>query len=175
MLKLFQKKQKDNFLYAPVEGEIIALENVQDAVFSSGMMGQGLAFRFTGDTIYAPSDGTIVVVAPTKHAVGIQTPSGLEILLHIGMDTVNLQGKGFTLLKDVGDKVKAGMPILKIDREVMNEHGIDLTTPMIVTNSNGKELVIVKEKPVMKQDVVISIIEKRGWIKWRSSKKSITM
>ena len=136
MLNIFKGKNTDNNLYAPVDGETVALEKVPDPVFSEKMMGDGIAFTFEGDTVCAPCDGTISLIADTKHAFGITSDNKAEVLIHIGFDTVNLQGEGFSKLVEQGDKVKKGTPIIRVDRALMKDKGIDLTTPMVVTNSS---------------------------------------
>lgn len=137
MFGLFKKKEVDQHLYAPVNGTCIPLEEVKDPVFAQKMMGDGAAFEFTDDnTIYAPCDGEIMMIANTKHAVGLKAENGAEVLIHIGLDTVNLNGEGFTALKQSGDKVKKGDALIKVDRAFMDEKGMDLTTPMVVTNSS---------------------------------------
>lgn len=142
MFQFFGKKNKEMILYASVTGKKIALEDVPDKVFASKMMGDGVAFQFDGNTIYAPCDGKIVMIANTLHAFGMELANGTELLLHIGLDTVNLNGKGFKKLVEQGDKVKKGTPIIEIDRSVMEEHHIDLTMPMIITNTNGNQFQI---------------------------------
>lgn len=114
MFKLFKKTDDICKLFAPVNGKTIALENVPDKVFASKMMGDGIGFEYEGNTIYAPCDGKITLVANTLHAVGITSENGAEILIHIGLDTVSLNGKGFKKLINQGDKVKKGTPLIEI-------------------------------------------------------------
>lgn len=161
MFKFLKKTNDTCKLFAPVNGKVINLENVPDKVFASKMMGEGVGFSFEGDTIYAPCDGTIILVANTLHAVGISSATGVEILIHIGFDTVNLNGKGFTKLINQGDKVKKGTPLIKIDRKIMEEEKIDLTTPMVVTNSADYNISIInEEKDVTTDEEVISCAKK---------------
>jgi len=129
-------------LSAPVSGETIALEDVPDAVFAEKMMGEGIAFQFEGDTVCAPCDGTVSMIAGTLHAFGITANNDAEILIHIGFDTVNLGGEGFTALVKQGTNVSKGTPIIRIDRTFMAQKGIVLTTPMVVTNSADFDLKI---------------------------------
>lgn len=103
-------------------------------MFSDKIMGDGVAFQYQGDTLYAPCNATIQVVAQTKHAIGMISDEGLEILLHVGVETVNLNGKGFQTLVEEGQHVEVGTPLLKIDRTFMEKEQIDLITPMIMTN-----------------------------------------
>ncbi len=136
MFNIFKKKEIDENLYAPVDGNCINLEDVPDKVFSSKMMGEGVGFTFDSTVVCAPCNGKVTMIANTKHAFGIAGDNGVEVLVHIGLDTVNLQGEGFTTLVQVDKTVKKGTPIIEIDRALMSEKGIDLTTPMIVTNSS---------------------------------------
>lgn len=135
----FFKKKTDPVIYAPVSGTCIPLEQVNDPVFSSKAMGEGCAFIFDGSTIYAPCNAKVIMVPESKHAIGLEADNGLEILIHIGMDTVNLNGEGFTVKTAQNKKVRKGDPLVMIDRAFMSSHNIDLTTPMIVTN--GKPIV----------------------------------
>ncbi|OGX79009.1 PTS glucose transporter subunit IIA [Exiguobacterium sp. SH31] len=123
-------------LYAPMEGDIIPLEQVADPVFSEKMMGDGIAIKPTNGTVVAPANGTIVQVAPTKHAIGIRTEDGAEILIHVGLDTVELSGDPFTVHVTVGDHVDVGHPLLTADLKQIHQAGKDTVTPMIVTNGS---------------------------------------
>lgn len=157
MFKLFKKTDDICKLFAPVNGKTIALENVPDKVFASKMMGDGMGFEYEGNTIYAPCDGKITLVANTLHAVGITSENGAEILIHIGLDTVSLNGKGFKKLINQGDKVKKGTPLIEIDRQFMKEQDINLITPMVVTNVANYEINVIDEgKDVTTEEEVIS-------------------
>lgn len=154
-------KKKENVLAAPVSGRIIPIETVPDQVFAQKMMGDGVAFQYTGNTIAAPSDGTVKMIAETKHAIGLATDAGAEVLIHIGLDTVALNGEGFETAVAVGDKVKKGQTLITIDRGLMQEKGIDLTTPMVVTNANEFKgiNVLIKNGEVAKGDTQVVRIE----------------
>ncbi|TCI21089.1 PTS glucose transporter subunit IIA [Exiguobacterium sp. SL-9] len=119
-----------------MEGDIIPLEEVTDPVFSEKMMGDGIAIMPTNGTVVAPANGTIVQVAPTKHAIGIRTEDGAEILIHVGLDTVELNGAPFTVHVEVDDTVSVGQSLLTADLEQIQRAGKDTVTPMIVTNGN---------------------------------------
>lgn len=138
MLNIFKKKSV--LLFAPVNGKMIPIEEVSDEVFRSKMMGDGVAFILEDDTICAPCDGKVSMIPTTLHAFGMTTKNQTEILIHIGLDTVDLQGAGFEKLVDQGSDVKQGTPILKVDLEFMQRKGIDLTTPMVVTNSSERHV-----------------------------------
>lgn len=126
--------KQEAYLVAPVDGTCVDLSKVPDDMFSDKIMGDGVAFQYQGDTLYAPCNATIQVVAQTKHAIGMISDEGLEILLHVGVETVNLNGKGFQTLVEEGQHVEVGTPLLKIDRTFMEKEQIDLITPMIMTN-----------------------------------------
>ncbi|WP_436340901.1 beta-glucoside-specific PTS transporter subunit IIABC [Lactobacillus johnsonii] len=130
-------------LVSPLDGELLPLSEVKDEVFSSGAMGEGVAIEPSQGVLYAPADGRVVMTFPTGHAIGIKTKDGAEILMHIGMDTVNLQGKGFETLVAKGDEVKAGDELVKFDIDEIHEAGYVVTTPIVVTNSKDYEKVSV--------------------------------
>ena len=150
MFGLFKKKKTDYNIYAPVDGNSIAIENVADKVFASKMLGDGLAFVLEGDKICAPCHGTITTIADTKHAFGIKMHNGMEVLVHVGLDTVNLKGQGFQTRKQVNDKVNPGDVILELNLDIMREHGVNLTTLVIITNDNGYEYVIAEPRENLK-------------------------
>ncbi|MGQ7359255.1 sucrose-specific PTS transporter subunit IIBC [Streptococcus suis] len=122
-------------LVSPLSGDVVALENVNDPVFSSGAMGKGLAVKPTEGIVYAPADAEVTIAFETGHAYGLKTASGAEILIHIGIDTVSMNGNGFEKLVAAGDKVKAGAPLAKFDAAKIAEAGLDDTTMIIVTNT----------------------------------------
>ena len=104
---------------APMDGIVLPLEQLPDETFAAAILGPGCGIEPTGKTVYAPFDGTVNQVASTLHAVGLTSEDGIEILIHVGMDTVEMQGKGFKALVKVGDKVKAGTPLLKVDLDCL--------------------------------------------------------
>lgn len=121
---------------SPVEGDIIKLEDVPDPVFSQKIMGDGIAFSPIDGKIVSPADAKVVNIFPTKHAVGLNTAEGLEILLHIGLDTVNMKGEGFILHVVEGNEVKAGDLLVTCDLELIKEKASSIITPMIITNGD---------------------------------------
>lgn len=125
-------------IYSIVEGKMMSIEDVPDKMFASRLLGDGVAFDFATETIYAPCEGEVLMIAETKHAIGIKTVNNAEILIHIGMDTVNCGGEGFTLLVEVGQRVKPRQAIVKIDRQFFEKQDISLITPMIVTTQESK-------------------------------------
>ena len=133
MFGLFKKKYK---LYAPVKGKVIPLKEVPDEVFAQGMAGDGAAIDSVGDLICAPEDGMLKVVFRTNHAFAMELDNGVELLVHIGLDTVKLGGEGFERLVDEGTRVKKGTPIIKIDREFIKSKGCPLIIPVLITNKD---------------------------------------
>ncbi|WP_214884514.1 MULTISPECIES: beta-glucoside-specific PTS transporter subunit IIABC [unclassified Exiguobacterium] len=123
-------------LSAPLKGEVVSLETVRDEVFSSGAMGKGIAIMPSEGTVYAPFDGEIVTVYPSKHAIGLRSNTGVEVLIHIGIDTVKLNGKYFETLVTDGQKVKEGDSLVRFDMDAIAREGYDTITPIIVTNTD---------------------------------------
>ena len=120
-------------LCAPVTGKVIAMSEVPDPVFSGEVLGKGCAVWPEGDVVYAPVTGEITVTM--GHAVGIKSDDGIEVLVHVGVDTVNLQGKGFTAYAKQGDRVVAGQPVLGIDRKVIADAGYKDCVVLAVSNT----------------------------------------
>ncbi|AND78675.1 MULTISPECIES: sucrose-specific PTS transporter subunit IIBC [Streptococcus] len=125
----------DTTVQAPLSGEVVALENVNDPVFASGAMGQGLAIKPSEDAVYAPADAEVTIAFETGHAYGLKTETGAEILIHIGIDTVSMDGDGFVKNVSAGQKVKAGDKLGSFDSSKIAAAGLDNTTMIIVTNS----------------------------------------
>ncbi|MEQ8154174.1 MAG: PTS glucose transporter subunit IIA [Clostridiaceae bacterium] len=128
----FLKKEVN--IYSPVKGKVVDLEVVPDEMFSRKMLGDGVAIEIHDNIICSPVKGTIRALFPTKHAFLVETKEGVEVLVHIGLDTVDLKGEGFDSLADIDDKVKAGEPVIKVNRELVKEKGFNLITMVIVTN-----------------------------------------
>ena len=122
-------------LSSPLEGKVVPLAEVKDQVFSSGALGKGIAIEPTIGALYAPADGTITTLFPTGHAVGLTTTDGAEVLMHIGMDTVELDGKGFEVFIKQDDQVKRGDLLVKFDLDTIKAAGLSAITPIVVTNT----------------------------------------
>ncbi|EUJ45910.1 beta-glucoside-specific PTS transporter subunit IIABC [Listeria riparia] len=146
-------------LVSPLQGELIPLVNVKDEAFSSGALGKGLGIVPTEGKLFAPASGTVTMVFPTGHALGITTDSGAEILMHVGMDTVQLEGKYFKVHVKQGDKITQGQLLTEFDVEGIRSEGYDITTPIIVTNTNQYlDVMVVDEAEVKPGDRVITLV-----------------
>ena len=136
----FFSRSKRLTIYAPISGKTIDLSEVGDEVFRQKMLGDGIAIIPSGDTIVAPVDGKIAFVMESGHAYGIVTKDGFEVLVHIGIDTVKAEGKGFDVLTKTGAIVKKGEPIAKVDRKWLLEQNYDLTAIIIFPNPGPYQL-----------------------------------
>ena len=130
------EESKEFSLVSPIQGRAFPLSEVADPVFSQKMAGDGVAIDPTGDIVVAPADGELTLVFKTKHAFALTLTNGAEILVHIGIDTVSLKGEGFEQLATEGTNVKAGTPIIKIDRQFIKSKGFSLVTPVLITNTD---------------------------------------
>ncbi|WP_313579105.1 PTS sugar transporter subunit IIA [Lacrimispora sp.] len=128
------EKEREKIL-APVEGTVVPLSEVNDPTFSQEILGKGVAIIPAKGRIVAPADGILTVVFETKHAISITTPEGAEIIVHVGLDTVNLKGEHYTAHKKQGEKVKAGELLLEFDMAAIKEAGYEVITPVIVCNT----------------------------------------
>ncbi len=144
MFKWLQGKKKEIILSAPMTGTLMAVEAIPDQVFSAKMLGDGFAIAPETGEVLSPCAGKVTQIFPTSHAIGIETPEGLEILIHIGIDTVELKGEGFTRLVQAGDTVEAGTPLLSVELEKLTGHGKSLVTPVIITNMDKVESIRVE-------------------------------
>lgn len=154
-------EKKNSVIYAPVTGTLIPLEQVKDVVFSSGTMGKGIAVDPEDGVITAPFDGTVTALYPTKHAVGITSEDGVECIIHVGVDTANLQGKHFEVKVKENQKVKAGDVLLEVDLAAILKEGYSLVTPILVTNSDEYLDVLPNETEGMiaKSEVLLTVIK----------------
>jgi len=136
--KIFKRKQKidQEEFFSPLTGELIPLEKVSDPVFSQKMMGDGVAIIPEEGVLVSPVEGEIIQVFPTKHAIGIKSIAGLEILLHVGLNTVELDRKGFEILVKKGSFVKKGDSLLNFDIPFLKSENKDIVTPLIITNTS---------------------------------------
>ena len=148
----------EGVIQTPIIGDVVALSNVNDPVFSSGAMGQGIAVKPSEDVVYAPADAEVTIVFPTGHAYGLRTANGAEILIHVGIDTVSMNGEGFNHKVNQGDKVKAGDVLGTFDSAKIAAAGLDNTTMVIVTNTADFASVNpVASGSVAKGDAIIEV------------------
>ena len=138
---------KQEVFNAPVAGKVVALEDVDDEVFASGSVGKGVAVKPSEGRVVAPAAGEVTMLFPTGHAVGITTASGAELLIHIGIDTVQLDGKGFTAHVKAGDRVEAGQALIDFDRDLLAREGYDDTVIFIVSNPQSFQDVVRSQAP----------------------------
>ena len=140
-----KKVVKTIMIASPFDGNAAELETAPDEGFAGKMMGDGAIVEPLEDTVKAPVDATVSFVFPTKHAIGLETEDGMEMLLHIGIDTVKLDGKGFEALVEEGAKVKKGDALMKIDRDYIKSHAPSLVSPVLCTDlSDNQKIRIVK-------------------------------
>ncbi|PAD21176.1 beta-glucoside-specific PTS transporter subunit IIABC [Terribacillus saccharophilus] len=153
-------ENNEEVVHAPLSGKLLALEEVPDEVFSSGAMGKGLAIEPSENKVYAPFDGTIVMLAPTKHAIGLRSKSGAEVLIHVGLDTVKLNGSPFTLHVKEGDRVKQGDVLSEFDSEAIEAAGVQTITPIILTNpANYKEIIIDETETTTQGNDLLTVVK----------------
>ena len=152
MFGFFKKKKEEKTqskselkLVAIADGKVKPLSEVPDPVFAEKMAGDGVAIEITSDTIVAPADGELSLVFNTKHAFAMTLENGVELLVHVGLETVSLNGEGFEQLAEAGQKIKAGTPILKVDREFIKSKGLPLITPVLITNVDAVKSITAKE------------------------------
>ena len=151
--KLFNGNKID--ISSPVNGEIVPIENVSDPTFSQEMIGKGVAVQPSDGKFYAPADGKLVALFPTGHAYAMTTNDGAEVLVHIGIDTVKLNGQFYTVNAKQGDDVKKGDLIVEVDLEGVKNAGFDVVTPIIISNSGKFSKIEKKTGSVSAGDTVI--------------------
>ena len=137
--KLFGKSEKvnGNHVYAPLEGQAVAITEVPDPTFAEGMLGNGVAIQPTNGKVYAPCDATVDMMFSTGHAVSLVSDTGIEILIHVGLETVSLEGKPFTVHVANGDKVKKGQLLMEADLEAIKAAGLPTITPVVICNTDN--------------------------------------
>ncbi|MCS4490273.1 PTS glucose transporter subunit IIA [Corynebacterium sp. ES2794-CONJ1] len=148
-------------LSAPFSGAVIPIDQVPDAVFAGGMLGEGFAVvpdeNIETFEVLSPVTGTIATLFKTLHAFALKTDEGLEVLVHIGLDTVELKGEGFSQLAAKGDKVTAGQPIIRVDAAAVRAAGKDLVTPVVMTNKKQVKSVVVNANRASAQDEIATV------------------
>ncbi|MGY0467515.1 beta-glucoside-specific PTS transporter subunit IIABC [Staphylococcus xylosus] len=151
----------ETIVYAPIDGQVVSLSKVDDPIFSEGMMGQGIAIKPESQTVHSPFDGVVSMIAVSKHAIGITSSTGVELLIHVGLDTVQLNGEGFNILVKENDSLQQGQPILKFDKSLLDSKNYDSIIPVIITNSaEFSETIATKESNITTNDELLTIINK---------------
>ena len=145
MFKRFKKKEKAE-IFNPINGTVISIEQVNDQVFSSKAMGDGFAVEPEDNKVYSPINGKVASIFPTKHAIGLVDKEGTEVLVHIGIDTVSLNGKGFDILVSEGDSVTSDTQLANVDFEYLKQEKKETSTMVIFTNLDEKEIDIMTGK-----------------------------
>ncbi len=146
-------------LSTPIVGEVLPLSQIKDDAFSAGLLGKGVAIIPQKGEVVAPADGVVVTLFPTKHAIGLITNDGIEILIHIGMDTVNLQGQYFDAKIKQGDHVKKGQLLMTFDMEKVKEAGYSLVTPVVISNTaEYLDVITTKEKTIKESELLLTVV-----------------
>ncbi len=150
-------KRKPREIKAPIDGMLIELEKVDDEVFSSKMAGDGIAIIPVGDTFTAPIDGLITKIFSTNHAYSIKNKQDLEVLVHIGLETIALKGEGFERLAQEGDEVTAGTPIIKVDLDYIKANAKDIITPILITDESKFDEIDKNDNVVKSGDLIMEV------------------
>ncbi|WP_413382161.1 PTS glucose transporter subunit IIA [Alkalihalobacillus sp. 1P02AB] len=159
-----EKQLKVYALYAPMNGEILPLEQVPDPVFSQKMMGEGFSIIPSDGEVVAPVTGKVIQVAPTKHAIGLITDEGIEVLIHVGLETVALKGEGFTVHVSEGEEVTVGQSLLTVNLSYIKEHAKSEQTIVVITNTDESKYVyesVEENRAILGKTVVMNIQEKQ--------------
>ena len=147
-------------IVSPMKGKVIAQASMKDDAFASGVLGKGAAVLPEEGRVYAPADGVISTLFPTLHAIGIEADGGAELLIHVGLDTVQLNGEGFKAMIAQGDRVKKGQLLLTFDKELIESRGYCLETPVLVTNSDDfLDVVETGAQEIMPGDMLLKVLK----------------
>ena len=150
-------KRKTREVLSPVDGKVVEIESVDDDVFANKMVGDGVAVIPMSNTFCAPIDGTVSKIFSTNHAYSVKSSKDLEVMVHIGLETVALKGEGFERLVNEGDKVKAGEPIIRVDLPYITEHAKDIVTPVIISEESDVQEIEKQIKPVKCGDLLMEV------------------
>jgi len=150
-------KRKVRDIYAPVDGNVVKLESVDDEVFSQKMVGDGVAIMPISGDFTAPIEGIVSKIFSTNHAYSIKSDKDLEVMVHIGLETVALDGKGFTRVASEGDSVKVGDVIIKADLDYIREYAKDIITPIIITDESDTREILKEYSVVKNQDKIMEV------------------
>ena len=155
MFGLFKRKRRE--VFSPIDGQIVDITEVDDEVFSQKMVGDGVAIKPVGDTFCAPIDGVVSKIFSTNHAFSIKSDKDMEVMVHIGLETVALDGKGFERLVQEGDRVTAGDRIIKVDMDYIAEHAKDTITPVIISDESDVKQIEKQLRIVKCGDVIMEV------------------
>ena len=150
-------KRKIREVYAPADGQVVTLESVNDEVFSQKLVGDGVAINPMSNEFTAPIDGVVSKIFPTNHAYSIKSEKDLEVMVHIGLETVSLDGQGFTRIANEGDSVKAGDVIIEADLSFIREQGKDVITPVIIMEESDVKEVDKRLNIVKAGDMIMEV------------------
>jgi len=150
-------KRKQREIFAPVDGQVVALDEVEDELFSQGMAGDGVAIKPVSGIFTAPISGHVSKIFETNHAYSIKSDKDLEVMVHIGLETVALKGRGFERLIQEKERVKAGDPVIKADLAYLEKHAKDTITPVIVMEESDVKTIKKKFKIVKSGDVIMEV------------------
>jgi PTS system beta-glucosides-specific IIC component len=138
----------------------VKLEDIEDQAFNSGALGLGIAIEPTEGEVFAPVSGSVTSLFPTHHAIGITSDEGAEILIHVGMDTVRLEGEHFTAHVKQGDRIERGQKLISFDIEKIKEAGYPLTTPVVVTNASSYDVEVTAPAALTTDDLILELVSK---------------
>jgi len=150
-------KRKTREILSPVDGKVIEIEQVDDEVFANKMAGEGVAVIPVSDTFCAPIEGVVSKIFSTNHAYSIKGDKDLEVMVHIGLETVALKGEGFERLANEGERVKAGDPIVRVDLPYITEHAKDIVTPVIISEGNDAKEIKKRYNIVKTGDIIMEV------------------
>lgn len=159
-----EKKEKSSIvkqieIVSPIKGSVIKMENMKDAAFASGVLGRGVAILPEEGNVYAPVDAVVSAMFPTLHAIGLKTKEGVELLIHVGLDTVQLEGKGFEAMIKQGDFVKKGQLLVKFDKEFIEQQGFSTETPVLISNADDYfDIVETKSEKVSPGENLLTVL-----------------
>lgn len=155
-----QESAKQEIIASPLTGEVVAQKEIEDEVFASGAMGKAIAINPTDGTVYAPANATVTTIFPTGHAIGLTTENGAEILIHIGLDTVELDGEGFEKFVQEKDKVTAGQKLITFDIDLIKKRGYSTQTPIVVTNTDAfEDILFTDETSIEEGDYLLTSVK----------------
>lgn len=143
-----------------MKGQFVKLEDIDDQAFNSGALGLGIAIEPTEGKVFAPVSGSVTSLFPTHHAIGITSDEGAEILIHVGMDTVRLEGEHFTAYVKQGDQIERGQKLISFDIDKIKEAGYPLTTPVVVTNASNYMVEVTAPTTLSIDDLILELVSK---------------